>query len=93
MIKIFDLIHKKRDCLVFLVCVAGGIFALYVGDARSAQCTPGEKQEIIYKYANKQFYVDASKKPERFLFTQYEADKLWKQTLNKAKKRADKICG
>ena len=81
------------DKFVFWACIMAAISLFFIPDARAVQCTPGEKQEIIYKYENKQFYVDAAKKPERFLFTEHEANKLWKQTLNKAKKRADEICG
>ena len=91
----FIFMHKKRDSFVFWVCFLAAIALFMVNDARAEvkkPCTPGEKQTIIYKWANKQFYSEASRKGEKFLWTDWECEKLMNEVLKKAKKRANLIC-
>ena len=75
--------------LIFILLIAGLMVASgYV----QAGCTPGEHATIKHKWANGEFYRRASKMGERFLWTDFECDRLMAKVLAEADKRATKIC-
>ena len=76
--------------LILILLIAGLMLAS--GYAQATGCTPGEHATIKHKWANGEFYKRASRMGERFLWTDWECDRLMAKILVEADKRANKIC-
>jgi len=82
----------NRDHFVFYTCLAAAMVLFLLNTAQGATCTYGERQTMVTRIVDREFYVQAKLKSRRFFWTQFEADKLERRVYVSAVRRVDLLC-